>query len=189
MAHSLHEPGGCAGAEGTTREASGEHFWRTCKEFPADIVQQACSSSESSVRLEYQHEGRWQCIDIRTVEGGSRVIHITDRSEIHESRQQLRSEIEKRQAAESELEAKQEFLQAVLDNVETGIVACDETGALSCSTMQRELSMASRRPSPGRKNGRIFIASTILTVSLRFAPKTFRFSEHFRAKLWNELRW
>ena len=78
------------------REVSGEHFWRTCKEFPADIVQQACSSSESYVRLEYQHEGRWKCIDIRTVEGGSRVIHITDRSEIHESRQQLRSEIEKR---------------------------------------------------------------------------------------------
>jgi PAS domain S-box-containing protein len=112
------------------REVSGEHFWRTCKEFPADIVQQACSSSESSVRLEYQRKGQWKCIDIRIVDGGSRVIHITDRTEVYESRKQLRDEIEKREAAERELDAKQEFLQAVLDNVETGIVACDEAGAL-----------------------------------------------------------
>ena len=112
------------------REVCGQYFWQTCNEIPADIVQQACATSESNVQLEHRQEGRWMCIDIRTVDGGSRVIHITDRTEIHASREQLRDEIEKRGAAERELDAKQEFLQAVLDNVETGIVACDDTGAL-----------------------------------------------------------
>ena len=35
-----------------------------------------------------------------------------------------------RKEAENALEAQQQFLQAVLDNVEAGIVACDENGTL-----------------------------------------------------------
>jgi PAS domain S-box-containing protein len=44
--------------------------------------------------------------------------------------EELALEIKRRREAEHALEASREFLEAVLDNIDAGIVACDETGTL-----------------------------------------------------------
>lgn len=113
------------------KEVRGQNLWRACQQFPPHFERQACSSAKSTTSIEYLYEDRWKNAEIRMLDDGCRVIHITDRTEIHASRKELQNEIAKRAAAETALEAKQEFLNAVLDNVETGIVACDETGTLT----------------------------------------------------------
>ncbi len=59
-------------------------------------------------------------------------IRVEQRTaELKTANQLLKQEITQRQQAQTELETEKEFLKAVLDNVEAGIVACDAEGVLT----------------------------------------------------------
>ncbi|HEY9694865.1 MAG TPA: ATP-binding protein [Oculatellaceae cyanobacterium] len=59
-------------------------------------------------------------------------IRVEQRTlELKTANQLLKQEITQRQQAQTELETEKEFLKAVLDNVEAGIVACDAQGMLT----------------------------------------------------------
>jgi PAS domain-containing protein len=64
----------------------------------------------------YEWHGRSYRVRVSCVEDGSRVLQMRDVS----------SEVE----TEADLHRNREFLHAVLDNIEAGVVACDETGTL-----------------------------------------------------------
>ncbi|MBW4577108.1 MAG: response regulator [Aphanothece sp. CMT-3BRIN-NPC111] len=59
-------------------------------------------------------------------------IRVQERTaELKAANELLKQEIAERQQAEEDLQKEQEFLKAVLDNVEAGIVACDANGVLT----------------------------------------------------------
>jgi PAS domain S-box-containing protein len=59
-------------------------------------------------------------------------IRVEERTiEVQTANELLKQEITQRQQAQTELETEKEFLKAVLDNVEAGIVACDADGVLT----------------------------------------------------------
>ncbi len=59
-------------------------------------------------------------------------IRVEQRTiELETANKLLKQEITQRQQAQTELETEKEFLKAVLDNVEAGIVACDAEGVLT----------------------------------------------------------
>ena len=68
---------------------------------------------------EFERDGRWICAEVVTLEHGSHLIQLQD--------------VTARRQADLALEANKRFLQAVLDNIDAGIVACDAAGKLTLS--------------------------------------------------------
>lgn len=109
------------------RQASGVSIWPVLSGLPADFVEKARSGNHPHISGDFEILGKWRRVEIADAGYGGHLVWISDAAV---AREQLESERSRRQAAEAALETNQQFLQAVLDNVETGIVACDETGAL-----------------------------------------------------------
>src|SRR5688572_7279471 len=65
---------------------------------------------------DFERQGRWIRAEVTTLEPGFRLIQLHD--------------VTVRKHSDMALEANQEFLQAVLDTVDAGIVACDAAGTL-----------------------------------------------------------
>jgi PAS domain S-box-containing protein len=89
----------------------------------SDLLHKPCSEAPlpfnlngSGDSIAFQREGRSYRVRASTVDEGCRLIQIRD----------VTAEVD----SEAELHRSQEFLQAVLDNIEAGIAACDETGTL-----------------------------------------------------------
>ncbi len=59
------------------------------------------------------------------------ILTLPSPSQIEEINQQLREKINKLEQAETKLDQENSFLQALLDNLSDGIVACDENGVLT----------------------------------------------------------
>jgi PAS domain S-box-containing protein len=77
-------------------------------------------------------------------------IRVQQRTaDLETANEYLRQEIADRQKAEEELQTEQEFLKAVLDNVEAGIVACDANGVLTIfNRVTREFHGLPEKPIP-----------------------------------------
>ena len=89
----------------------------------SNLLGRACSDAGLPFHIDettgsglFRREGRSYRVQVTPVETSCRLIQIRD----------VTSELE----TEAELHRSQEFVQAVLDNVEAGIAACDETGTL-----------------------------------------------------------
>ena len=88
----------------------------------------------------FERDGKWFQVQISFVEPGARLVQFRD--------------VTAQVRAETELLRSQEFLQAVLDNIEAGIAACDETGTLRFSiTPTRSLPWNTRGAAWARKSG------------------------------------
>lgn len=95
----------------------GRSFWDVFPELPQEFRKLAMVTSEPiSHSIQKSETGSYLQVEIRSVSGDKHLAHIRDLSPI--------------KRVEAALEANQQFLQAVLDNIQSGIVACDETGAL-----------------------------------------------------------
>jgi PAS domain S-box-containing protein len=120
-----------SGAErllGVTRaDLQGSVFWNICDWFPVEFVLAAKATEAANSSCQYQRGGAWTRVEITVIDHGDRLIQVRD---VTNQVQDLERETARRNEAENSLEASQEFLQAVLDNIEAGIVACDETGTL-----------------------------------------------------------
>lgn len=100
----------------------------------------ACLPREAAARFE--RSGRWLRSDVVPCASGGWVLSIHDVTS-------LTVESGKRQEAEAALEANQEFLQAVLDNIDSGVVACDSAGMLRLfNNATRRFHGASEEPLP-----------------------------------------
>ena len=119
-----------AGACGLNSDSSvGCDFWSTSPDIPAtDSRKRRFVASEPVSSSHFTSGDRWLRMDIGSIDEGGRVIQIFEVSA--DLKAEVEREARKRKEAENALEAQQQFLQAVLDNVEAGIVACDENGTL-----------------------------------------------------------
>lgn len=99
-------------------DVRGQTFWNAVKGLPADFVSETlCAHGRKATCVcQLGNSAEWREISIEGDGQGGRVIQIQDVTSL--------------KRAEMALEAQSEFLQAVLDNVQAGIVACDETGTL-----------------------------------------------------------
>ncbi|MBW4574124.1 MAG: response regulator [Aphanothece sp. CMT-3BRIN-NPC111] len=73
---------------------------------------------------------KWLRIRLIKSEDGL-LIYFQDTTETSQVEQQLKAEIAKCQQVEATLQKEQDFLKAILDNVQAGIVACDADGILT----------------------------------------------------------
>lgn len=94
----------------------------------AIAIQQSSLFEQAQLELKerQQAEERVRCLN---AELEQRVIERTQK--LLDTNAQLEAEIDKRHQAEAYLQKGQEFLKAVLNNIEAGIVACDAAGNLT----------------------------------------------------------
>jgi PAS domain S-box-containing protein len=101
-----------AAAERMLHVSREQMLGRMCTEveLPFDIC------DDANERLAHDADGRCLRVMVSDTGNGERVVQIRD--------------ITRRVSAEADLHRSEDFLQAVLDNIDAGIVACDETGTL-----------------------------------------------------------
>ncbi|MEG4442700.1 PAS domain S-box protein [Microcoleus sp. AT9_B5] len=89
-------------------------------------------ATQTSIELEehYPSLNKWLRIRLIKSEDGL-LIYFQDTTETSQLDRQLKSEIAKCQQVEATLQKKQDFLKAILHNVQAGIVACDAEGILT----------------------------------------------------------
>jgi len=78
----------------------------------------------------YPSFNKWLRIRLVKSEDGL-LIYFQDTTETSQADRQLKAEIAKCQQVEATLQKKQDFLKAILNNVQAGIVACDADGILT----------------------------------------------------------
>jgi PAS domain S-box-containing protein len=124
-----------AAAPGQSR---GKVLWDLIDGLPAEFISGLQQAESGTASCTYQTgQSGWRQVDVASASEGSRLVQIRDVTALKEAEaaldaitSQLQREIAGRRKAEDALEAKQEFLEAVLDNIQAGVVACDETGKL-----------------------------------------------------------
>ncbi|MEG4504818.1 PAS domain S-box protein [Microcoleus sp. F6_B4] len=89
-------------------------------------------ATQTAIELEehYPSLNKWLRIRLIKSEDGL-LIYFQDTTETSQLDRQLKSEIAKCQQVEATLQEKQDFLKAILHNVQAGIVACDAEGILT----------------------------------------------------------
>lgn len=107
-------------------------LWQAWDSLPEDLGARlrAVEAVPATLVFERTPGGDWWQIEVLPAESG-RVLQFRNINALVEAQTRLLKEVEARKHAESTLAAKQEFIEAVLDNIESGIVACDETGTLA----------------------------------------------------------
>jgi PAS domain S-box-containing protein len=114
-------------------------FWTSIASVSAELEKLIRTVIRAAGAREFQHpiSGVWFAVDVHDAPDGARVLHFRDVTRMREAeltardaRAKLESEIALRRDAEHRAELNNEFTQALLENVEAGIVACDETGHL-----------------------------------------------------------
>jgi PAS domain S-box-containing protein len=100
-----------------TGESYGHSFFDVCAGLPSDFKERALTADNTTSCI-FEPPGSDKCLQIEAtaVSGTETILQIRD--------------LTPTKRVESALEANREFLQAVLDNVQAGIVACDENGTL-----------------------------------------------------------
>src|ERR687886_104173 len=106
--------------------------------FSVDLTSELCKychqaiATQTAIEFEehYPSLNKWLRIRLIKSEDGL-LIYFQDTTETSQLDQQLKAEIAKCQQVEATLQKKQDFLKAILNNVQAGIVACDAEGILT----------------------------------------------------------
>lgn len=113
-------------------------LWEVCDIFRDAFSQRVGLSENATTICEHAKPEKRVRFSIAPIDGGLFVIQVSligkrdDLGSVGDPMLRTsESEVQKRRADECALEASQQFVQAVLDNIDAGIVACDETGTLT----------------------------------------------------------
>jgi PAS domain S-box-containing protein len=185
---------------------AGQQLWSVSSFFPPAFRQdlQAADSLPASRTFKCQRDGPWLQVDLIPAADGCRLLRFRDVTEVQIAQPQLAETITKLQQenerckqAECTIEGNRELIEAVLDNIESAIVVCDETGTLKLfNKVTREFHGLPEEPIPAeewpshydlyspdgtrllRKEEvplyRAFCGETIRNVELVIAPKNGR---------------
>ncbi|MBD1936989.1 PAS domain S-box protein [Microcoleus sp. FACHB-68] len=100
----------------------------------SELYQHSHRASAAQTAIEFEEHypslNKWLRIRLINSEDGL-LLYFQDTSETSQADRQLKAEIAKCQQVEATLQKEQDFLKAVLNNVQAGIVACDADGILT----------------------------------------------------------
>lgn len=113
----------------------GKTIWTVFSVDPTSELYQHChqaiaTQTASEFEQHYPSLNKWLKIRLIKSEDGL-LIYCQQTTETSQADQQLKAEIAKCQQVEATLEKEQDFLKAILNNVQAGIVACDADGILT----------------------------------------------------------
>ncbi|MEG4213614.1 PAS domain S-box protein [Microcoleus sp. S13_B4] len=90
------------------------------------------SATQTVIEFEEHYPSLNKWLKIRLIKSKEDLlIYFQDTTETSPAEQQLKAEIAKSQQVEATLQKEQDFLKAILNNVQAGIVACDADGILT----------------------------------------------------------
>ncbi|MDP8964808.1 MAG: PAS domain S-box protein, partial [Cyanobacteriota bacterium] len=113
----------------------GKNIWTVFSVAPTSELYQHCHraiATQTAIEFEahYPSLNKWLKFRLIKSEDGL-LIYLQDTTETSQTDQQLKAEIAKCQQVEATLQKEQDFLKAILNNVQAGIVACDADGILT----------------------------------------------------------
>jgi len=113
----------------------GKNLWTVFSVAPTSELYQHCHRAiavQTAIEFEqhYPSLNKWLRIRLIKSEDGL-LIYFQDTTATSQADQQLKAEIAKCQQVEATLQKEQDFLKAILNNVQAGIVACDAEGILT----------------------------------------------------------
>jgi len=113
----------------------GKNIWTVFSVAPTSELYQHCHRAiltQTAIEFEehYPSLNKWLRIRFIKSEDGL-LLYFQDTTETSQADRQLKAEIAKCQYVEATLQKEQDFLKAILNNVQAGIVACDAEGILT----------------------------------------------------------
>ncbi|HEY9624675.1 MAG TPA: PAS domain S-box protein, partial [Crinalium sp.] len=113
----------------------GKTLWTVFSVEPTSELYQHChrvTATQTAIEFEqhYPSLNKWLKIRLINSEEGL-LLYFQDTTETSQAEQQLKAEIAKSQQVQATLQKEQDFLKAILNNVQAGIVACDADGILT----------------------------------------------------------
>src|SRR5919199_1073723 len=113
----------------------GKTIWTVFAIEPTSELYQHCQQatrSQTAIEFEQHYPSLNKWLKIRLIKSeDDLLIYVQDTTETSQAAQQLKAEIVKCQQVEATLQKEQDFLKAILNNVQAGIVACDADGILT----------------------------------------------------------
>ncbi|MBD2006313.1 MULTISPECIES: hybrid sensor histidine kinase/response regulator [Cyanophyceae] len=113
----------------------GKNIWAVFSVDPTSELYQHCHRvivTQTAIEFEEHYPSLNKWLKIRAIKSeDSLLLYFQDTTQTSQAEQQLKAEIAKCQQVEATLQKEQDFLKAILNNVQAGIVACDAEGILT----------------------------------------------------------
>jgi PAS domain-containing protein len=110
----------------------GKTIWTVFGVEPRSELYQHCQQAtrwQMAIEFEQHYPSLNKWLKIRLIKSeDDLLIYFQDTTETSQAEHQLKAEIVKCQQVEATLQKEQDFLKAILNNVQAGIVACDADG-------------------------------------------------------------